>query len=314
MSRQVDVCAQAPGKINPVLCVGPAREDGYHDLATVFAAVSLHDTIRAAHAKGFSVAVTGADCADVPTDESNLALRAARALAAHTGYGAGARLRIDKDVPVAGGMAGGSADAAGALVACDALWGTRVPHAELQELAAALGADVPFALLGGIALGTGRGDELVGVLARGGWHWVLALTELRLSTAAVFAELDRQRAGTQTPPPSVPDDALMALRAGDPIALGAALHNDLQLAALALQPALGATLRRGLDAGACGALVSGSGPTTAFLAVDHHHSSQLAAELAKDPSVRAVRQCTSPAAGARVAEEVVDRVEVDHTD
>jgi 4-diphosphocytidyl-2-C-methyl-D-erythritol kinase len=168
--------------------------------------------------------------------------------------------------------------------------------------------------MGGIALGAGRGDELVGVLARGGWHWVLALTTLRLSTPAVFAELDRQRAGAPVARPSIPDEALAALRAGDPVALGGALRNDLQPAAIALQPTLQGVVSRGLDAGACGALVCGSGPTTAFLVVDHHHGARVAAALTTDPIVRAVRHCTAPAPGARLAEEVIDHVEVDHTD
>jgi 4-diphosphocytidyl-2-C-methyl-D-erythritol kinase len=245
----------------------------------------------------------------VPTDQNNLALRAARLLAARTGAGPsdGVRIELRKAIPVAAGMAGGSADAAGALVACDALWETRLGREDMLELAAGLGSDVPFALVGGTALGTGRGEQLTPVLARGTYHWVFALAEGGLSTPAVYAEYDRmleelpQDPDLLRPAATVrPDAVLSALRADDPAALGAAISNDLQLPALRLRPALRAVLTTGSEAGALGALVSGSGPTCAFLVESAAAAETVAAALESSGLCRAVRQATGPAPGARI--------------
>ncbi|NAZ88332.1 4-(cytidine 5'-diphospho)-2-C-methyl-D-erythritol kinase, partial [Kineococcus indalonis] len=236
-SAQAAVTARAPAKVNLLLEVGPRRDDGYHDLLTVFQALDLSEDVTAAPAAGFSVEVVGepgVDVAGVPLDERNLALRAALLLAERTGVRAGAHLSVRKGVPVAGGMAGGSADAAAALVACDALWGTRLGLAALTELAAELGADVPFCLHGRTAVGTGRGDRLVPVLTTAAFHWVLVLPGAGLSTPAVFAECDRLREASGAGPAAAPEAGERlraveaALRAGDPAALGAALSNDLQ--------------------------------------------------------------------------------------
>lgn len=287
---------RVPAKINLALRVGERREDGYHELSTVFQAVSLYDTVTACHAGEVSVTVVGEGAGQVPTGDANLAVRAARLLAARAGVRAGVRLRLDKAIPLAGGMAGGSADAAGALVACDTLWGTDLGRPELLALAAQLGSDVPFALHGGTALGTGRGVELTDVLARGRYHWVLALAGAGLSTAQVYSVYDQ----LGRPPAAAVEPVLAALRAGDPVALAAALVNDLQPAALRLRPELSRLLEAGLAAGALGAVVSGSGPTLAFLAAGTAAADQLAVDLAGLGLARAVRRADGPVGGARL--------------
>lgn len=267
------VHVRAPGKLNLFFEVGGRQDDGYHDVASVYQAVSLYEDLWATPADGFTIAVSGTmDVSGVPLDESNLALRSARVLARHTGYGGGVHLEIVKHVPVAGGMGGGSADAAAALVACDALWGTDVAGTELQRLAAGLGADVPFALMGGTAVGTGRGDRLSPALARARFDWVLVTDDAGLSTPAAYQRLDelRERSApgvARTPAaPAVDPAVLQALRSGDPAALAAGLRNDLQAAALSLHPRLREVLEVGEAEGAALAgIVSGSGPTVAFL-------------------------------------------------
>jgi len=253
-----------PAKINLHLGVGPRRADGFHDLQTVFQAVSVYDEVTAYPAPGLSVLMKGQDAEEVAWDSTNLAVRAAQLLADATGVDPTARLGIYKEIPVAGGMGGGSADAAAALVACDAYWGTQLSRATMLELGAQLGSDVPFMLQGGTALGTGRGDVLTPVLVRGSFHWVLALADRGLSTPAVYETLDEMRGPDAVATP--PDAVLTALAAGDAEQLGAALHNDMEVAALILRPALRATLDAGLELGALGGIVSGSGPTCAFLA------------------------------------------------
>ncbi|WP_102193278.1 4-(cytidine 5'-diphospho)-2-C-methyl-D-erythritol kinase [Microbacterium aurantiacum] len=266
------VHVRAPGKINVYLGVGARHDDGYHALATVFQAVSLYEDVIAHHADDFSLTVSGVDDPDsVPLDDRNLAMRAAKLLASATDYAGGVALRIRKSVPVAGGMGGGSADAAAALVACDALWGTGLSPARLHELAARLGADVPFALHGGTAVGTGRGDQLNPALARGRFDWVLVTSDAGLSTPVVYQRLDALRAEegalADDPPVSldVPIPVLQALRSGDPALLAECLHNDLQAAAVHERPDLAQTIRDGIDAGALAGIVSGSGPTVALL-------------------------------------------------
>ncbi|QMU95893.1 4-(cytidine 5'-diphospho)-2-C-methyl-D-erythritol kinase [Microbacterium esteraromaticum] len=266
------VHVRAPGKINVYLGVGPRHDDGYHSLATVFQAVSLYEDVYATLADGFSLEVEGdVDVTGVPLDDRNLAMRAAKLLAQAAGVDAGVHLRIRKGVPVAGGMGGGSADAAAALVACDALWGTELGQHRLHELAARLGADVPFALHGGTAVGAGRGDELTPALARGRFDWVLVLSEQGLSTPEVYGQLDLLRAQegavADDPPMSldVPLPVLQALRAGEARDLAPALLNDLEAAAVVDRPDLAATLVDGIRFGALGGLVSGSGPTIALL-------------------------------------------------
>lgn len=299
------VRTRAPGKINVYLAVGSLQEDGYHDVATAYQAVSLYEDVTAVEADDFSVEFTGpVDASGVPVDARNLAIRAARAVAAKSGYRGGVHLTIEKHVPVAGGMGGGSADAAATLVAVDALWGTALGRDELLRIAADLGADVPFALAGGTAVGTGRGDELSAALAKGEFHWVLALADGGLSTPAVYRALDehRDRHRADIAPvrhtPVVDTNVLQALRAGDAELLAESLHNDLQAPAMRLAPHLAETLEAGERAGALAGLVSGSGPTVAFLVPDSDAALEVQIALSAS-GVRVVR-ATGPVHGARV--------------
>jgi 4-diphosphocytidyl-2-C-methyl-D-erythritol kinase len=293
---------RVPAKVNLGLAVGGPRPDGYHELATVFHAVSLYDDVTATPADRIGVTVTGPQGDLVPTDGSNLAVRAALLVAERAGIDAGVHLHVHKDIPVAGGMAGGSADAAAALLACDALWHAGLTKAQLLELAVELGSDVPFALVGGTAIGTGRGERLTPALARGIHHWVIALSEGGLSTPAVYAETDRLRAGRVLPEPRVPDRLMQALRSGEAKALGAALCNDLQPAAVSLDPGLERTLEVGLEAGALGGVVSGSGPSVAFLVGHHEQALDVAVALTASGVAADVRRVHGPVPGARLIE------------
>jgi 4-diphosphocytidyl-2-C-methyl-D-erythritol kinase len=294
------ITVRAPSKVNLHLAVGDLREDGFHELETVFQALSLHDDVSVVPAPTTSVVVRGDDAASVPTDSTNLAWKAVEMVAAATGHTADLAITIDKGIPVAGGMAGGSADAAAALLAVDALWNLELTRAELHSFAARLGSDVPFALAGGTAVGTGRGEKLLPVLSRNTFHWVLALAKGGLSTPAVYRELDELRSkGT---PPRLGDskELMLALASGDPTRVAPLLGNDLQAAAVSLQPDLRRTLRAGVTAGALAGMVSGSGPTCAFLCPTADAAVEVGAELAGAGVSRTVRVATGPAAGARV--------------
>lgn len=299
------VMVRVPAKVNLELVVGPPGPDGFHELATVFQAVSLYDDVIVSEAPDWSVTVSGPQAERVPCDGTNLALRAARALAEHAGVEGAVSVAIRKDIPVAGGMAGGSADAAGTLLACDALWGLASPRPLLEEIAASLGSDVPFCLTGGTAVGSGRGDRLAPVLARGSYHWVFALSNEGLSTPAVYAECDRLRATAAVPAPEPSSAMMSALRSGDPRALADALNNDLQEAALSLQPGLRDVLEVGLEYGALGGIVSGSGPTLAFLAADHESGLDLAVALTASGAAPEVKRAVGPVHGAHVMTQSV---------
>lgn len=299
------VHARAPGKINVFLKVGSLLDDGYHDVAIAYQAVSLYEDVRAYHADDFSVSISGTvDLSRVPTDGSNIAIKAARLLARRTGYRGGVRLEIDKHVPVTGGMGGGSADAAATLLACDSLWGTGISREQMLGMAAELGADVPFALTGGTAIGTGRGDQLSPALAKGQFQWVLALSDSGLSTPEVYRELDlhRERHSQDIFPaeaaPSVETDVLQALRAGDPHMLAESLHNDLQAPALHMLPTLASVIELGEKNGAIAGIVSGSGPTVAFLAADLDSALEL--QIALSAAQMKVVRATGPVHGARI--------------
>jgi 4-diphosphocytidyl-2-C-methyl-D-erythritol kinase len=325
------VSVRVPAKINLQLSVGPLRADGYHDVVTVYHAVALFDEITVSAADRTSVEVTGEGVDSVPTGPTNLAVKAAAALAKATGRrsraasggsgpsGArggppasgvssrgktGVKIEIRKRIPVAAGLAGGSADAAGTLVACNELWGTGLQTSELSEIAAQLGSDVPFALTGGTAVGLGRGEQLTTALAAGSYHWVLAFGATGLATPDVYAACDRLRAARKpggapaAKPPELRTELMAALRTGDPAELGPLLSNDLQPAALSLQPLLRRALAAGKQHGALGAIVSGSGPTCAFLASDVDAASELAVGITGAGVCRAVVQVTGPASGA----------------
>ena len=306
------VLVRAPAKINLHLGVGDLRPDGYHELQTVFQAVSLTDLVRLSPADTRSITVTGpggvADrtLATVPLDGGNLAWKAVDAVRDHVGESHGeVGIDIAKGIPVAGGMAGGSADAAAVLVGLNRLWRLDLERDELATIAAGLGSDVPFSVQGGTALGTGRGESLTRVLSRGAFHWVIAVAAGELSTPQVYRELDTLRAAERSEPlrrAGAPDDVMTALAAGDARGLAAALVNDLQPAALSMRPALRRTLRAGVEAGALAGIVSGSGPTSVFLCADDEHAVRVAAELSGAGVARAVRIASGPVAGARVVD------------
>ncbi|GCD37122.1 4-diphosphocytidyl-2-C-methyl-D-erythritol kinase [Streptomyces chrestomyceticus JCM 4735] len=300
MTDRPAVTVRVPAKVNVQLAVGGARPDGFHDLANVFLAVGLYDEVTATPADALRVTATGPDTDRVPLDRTNLAARAAELLAARHGIAPDVHLHLAKDIPVAGGMAGGSADAAGALVACDALWGTGATREELLAICAELGSDVPFSLVGGAALGRGRGELLTPLEVGGTFHWVFAVADGGLSTPAVYAEFDRLTENVSVPAPEASPALLDALRTGDPTALAPALANDLQPAALSLRPSLAATLTAGTTAGALAALVSGSGPTTAFLTKDADTAASVADALLTSGTCRAARVAAGPVPGATV--------------
>jgi len=297
------VTVRVPGKVNLYLAVGDRRDDGYHELTTVFHAVSLLDEVTVRNADMLSLELAGEGAQSLPTDERNLAWRAAELMAEHVGRAPDVAITIEKSIPVEGGMAGGSADAAAVLVAINSLWELGVPRRDLHTLAARLGSDVPFALHGGTALGTGRGEELATVLARSTFHWVLAFADGGLSTPAVFAEVDRLRESKdRSLPPALedPEPVLAALASGDPATLAPLLGNDLQPASLSLDPNLRRTLRAGVEAGALAGIVSGSGPTCAFLCPSSSSAVDIGAELAGAGVCRTVRVASGPVQGARV--------------
>lgn len=295
------VRVRVPAKVNLHLGVGPERPDGYHELTTVYHAISLYDEITASRSDKLELTLLGEGEHELPVDGDNLAIRAAQTLAKHVGRPAHVRLHLRKHIPVAGGLAGGSADAAAALVACDALWGTGLYRDELTDVAAEVGSDVPFLVPGGTALGTGRGEVINPVLAVGGWHWVVAVAHGGLSTPDVYAELARLRkAGRGNEPSTDASRLLAALRQHDPQVLASALTNDMQAAAISLRPALRRTLRAGGEEGALAGIVSGSGPSCVFLAADADHATQLAARIAGHGVCRTVRTAHGPVPGARV--------------
>nr|MCH9678123.1 4-(cytidine 5'-diphospho)-2-C-methyl-D-erythritol kinase [Actinomycetes bacterium] len=243
----MSVVVRAPAKLNLQLSVGPLRDDGYHELVSVFHAVSLVDVITAQRGEGVQVSMSGEGSESLATDDSNLVVQAVHALAQHAQIDPHVSIHVDKSIPLAGGMAGGSADAAGTLVACAALWGTGLSREELADIGARLGSDVPFALFGANAIGRGRGEQIMPVLGRGQFHWVFALADEGLSTPAVYRQCDTLREGEQIRPPEVSDALLHALRQGDAKALAAALHNDLQPAAISLRPSLRGLLEAGVE-------------------------------------------------------------------
>jgi 4-diphosphocytidyl-2-C-methyl-D-erythritol kinase len=294
------VTVRAPGKINLHLIVGDLRDNGYHDLTTVFHAVSLVDEVTVRNADVLSLKISGEGADQLPLDERNLAWRAAELMAEHVGRAPDVSISIDKSIPVAGGMGGGSADAAAVLVALNSLWELAVPRRDLHTLAAKLGSDVPFALHGGTALGTGRGEELATVLARNTFHWVLAFADGGLSTPKVFGELDRLREAGAPPRLDDPEPVVAALASGDPEQQPPLLGNELQPAALSMKPALRRVLRAGVEAGALAGIVSGSGPTCTFLCRSASSAVDVGTELSGAGVCRTVRVASGPVHGARV--------------
>jgi 4-diphosphocytidyl-2-C-methyl-D-erythritol kinase len=297
------VTVKVPAKVNLQLSVGPRESDGYHNLVTVFQAVSIFDEItltKSHEGSGVTIAVTGDQTHGVPEDGSNLAFKAAELIANKFDFTADVHIEVRKSIPVAGGMAGGSADAAATLVGMDALFKLEATREELLALGAELGSDVPFMISGGTAIGTGRGDQLTAALSRGTYHWVFALSSVGLSTPAVYSECDRMRAEREIAEPKVSDALMQALLTADPIVVGQSLVNDLQSAACSLRPALSLILEVGRDYGALGAIVSGSGPTVAFLVADEEAGLDLAVALTASGVVGSVARATGPVPGARI--------------
>ena len=298
MTKSVTV--RVPGKVNVYLGVGPREFSGYHELATIFQAVGIYDEVTVSAADSLTISGLGQFADQIPTDETNLAWKAAELVARACGEEPNIHIQIDKSIPIAAGMAGGSADAAATLVACDAYWNAGIPRDQLDAMAATLGSDVPFMLHGGCALGVGRGDVLSPVMIRGSFHWVFTTFDEGLSTAQIYEKTDEMRGLDFEDEPEVPTELLSALARGDAPALGRLLHNDLQLAATTSRPQLGRVLEQGIDSGALGAIISGSGPTCAFLVRDESSAIDLVVALKASGLVDDVLHTHGPVHGARV--------------
>jgi 4-diphosphocytidyl-2-C-methyl-D-erythritol kinase len=300
--NQSGVVIRVPGKVNLGLSVGPLDSDGYHELVTVFQAISLYDDVTVKigiEGAGIRLSASGSTSTGVPLDETNLAYRAADLMITKFQLDSDIDIHLAKEIPVAGGMAGGSADAAGVIVGIDSLFELGLSRDELERIGSELGSDVPFGIAGGTAIGRGRGDQLTPVLSKGTYQWVLALSNSGLSTPAVYGECDRLREGLSIAKPSANDALLQALRAGDARELGKALSNDLQSAACSLRPALRLVLDVGNDYGALGCIVSGSGPTVAFLVEDEERALDLTVALSASGVVGGVVRASGPTHGAR---------------
>jgi 4-diphosphocytidyl-2-C-methyl-D-erythritol kinase len=294
-----------PAKVNLQLSVGPLGSDGFHEVTTVFQAISLFDDVTVATApegNGIKISITGQTSSGVPTDSSNLAVKAAELMIKNYDLPADLIIKLKKEIPVAGGMAGGSADAAGVIVGLDSLFELGLSRDEMEIVGSKIGSDVPFSICGGVAIGTGRGDQITPALSKGSYNWVLALSGQGLSTPSVYQECDRLREGLSISAPLVSEPLMQALRAGDAKALGKALTNELQPAACSLRPALRLVLDVGIDYGALGGIVSGSGPTVAFLVSDDEHAMDLTVALSASGVVSSVVRATGPAHGARIIE------------
>lgn len=303
--RSRGVTARVPAKVNLQLSVGPLGADGFHEVTTVFQAISLFDDVTVATAEkgeGIKISITGQTSGGVPADNSNLAVKAAQLMIKNYNLPEDLVIKLKKEIPVAGGMAGGSADAAGVIVGLDSLFELGLSRDVMESVGSKIGTDVPFSICGGVAIGTGRGDQITPALAKGSYNWVLALSGQGLATPSVYQECDRLREGLSIAPPVVSEPLMQALRAGDAKALGKALSNELQPAACSLRPALRLVLDVGIDYGALGGIVSGSGPTVAFLVSDDEHAMDLTVALSSSGVVSSVVRASGPTNGARIIE------------
>ena len=298
--RYKSVEVQAPAKVNLQLSVGPKEADGYHQVVTVFQAVSLMDVIKISESDQFGISIKGDYTTGVPLDQSNLIFKAVQLMSEKFDTSTSLDFEINKSIPVAGGMAGGSADAAASLLGIDQLYCLGLTKDELAEVAREIGSDVPFMLHGGTAVGRGRGDEITPALSRGTYHWVIAVSSSGLSTPAVYGECDRLRTGLDIKAPTLNDELLQSLLSGDSVRVGKSLNNDLQAAACSLRPALRLILDTGQEYGALGGIVSGSGPSVAFLVADEDHSLDLAVALTSSGVVGSVARAQGPVPGAKV--------------
>jgi 4-diphosphocytidyl-2-C-methyl-D-erythritol kinase len=303
--RSRGVTARVPAKVNLQLSVGPLGSDGFHEVTTVFQAISLFDEVTVATAdkgEGIKISITGQTSGGVPADNSNLAVKAAQLMIKNYDLPQDLVIKLKKEIPVAGGMAGGSADAAGVIVGLDSLFELGLSRDVMESVGSKIGSDVPFSICGGVAIGTGRGDQITPALAKGSYNWVLALSGQGLATPSVYQECDRLREGLSIAAPVVSEPLMQALRAGDAKALGKALTNELQPAACSLRPALRLVLDVGVDYGALGGIVSGSGPTVAFLVSDDDHAMDLTVALSSSGVVSSVVRASGPTNGARIIE------------
>ena len=303
--RSRGVTARVPAKVNLQLTVGPLGSDGFHEVTTVFQAISLFDDVTVATAdkgEGIKISITGQTSVGVPADNSNLAVKAAQLMIKNYDLPEDLVIKLKKEIPVAGGMAGGSADAAGVIVGLDSLFELGLSRDVMESVGSKIGSDVPFSICGGVAIGTGRGDQITPALAKGSYNWVLALSGQGLATPSVYQECDRLREGLSIAAPVVSEPLMQALRAGDAKALGKALTNELQPAACSLRPALRLVLDVGVDYGALGGIVSGSGPTVAFLVSDDDHAMDLTVALSSSGVVSSVVRASGPTNGARIIE------------
>jgi 4-diphosphocytidyl-2-C-methyl-D-erythritol kinase len=298
----MSITVRASAKVNLTLGVGAPRPDGFHALATVYQAVSLYDDVTASVADELTVTTDVAayiDASRLPGPGLNIVDRAAAALADHHGRAVTAQVRVDKSIPIAGGLAGGSADGAAALLALDRLLGLGTPDQDLLVLAAGLGSDVPFALVGGSARGEGHGEIVTPAEDRGSWWWVVVPSGEGLSTPVVYRHYDELHPDAPLVP-NPPDEVLRALASGDVRRLAGALHNDLENAACDLRPDLAQLIVEGVDAGAVRGLVSGSGPTCVFLCESADHARAVAGRLSAADEQRVVLVAHGPVAGAHV--------------
>ena len=298
MRKSVEV--QVPAKVNLQLSVGPKESDGFHEVVTVFQAISIFDNLKISRSEQFDITLEGDFINGVPIDQNNLVSKAVEIMAERFEIDKNLSIEINKSIPVAGGMAGGRADAAGTLLGIDQLFGLGLSKEELSEVARKLGSDVPFMLHGGTAVGRGRGDEITPALSRGNYHWVIAVSSNGLATPAVYGECDRLRTGLDIKAPALNDELLQALLSGDANRVGKALNNDLQAAAISLRPALRLILDTGQEYGALGGIVSGSGPSVAFLVADEDHSLDLAVALTSSGVVGSVARAQGPVSGAKI--------------
>lgn len=296
--RSVEV--QVPAKVNLQLSVGPKEADGYHEVVTVFQAISINDTVKITKGSEFSLSLSGDYTTGVPLDQSNLVYKAIELMSKKFDTNKELQISINKSIPVAGGLAGGSADAAATLLGIDALYGLGLTKDQLSDIARKLGSDVPFMMHGGTAVGRGHGDEVTPALSRGNYHWVIAVSSTGLSTPAVYGECDRLRTGLDIKAPTLNEELLQALLSGDATRVGKSLSNDLQAAACSIRPALRLILDTGQEYGALGGIVSGSGPSVAFLVADEDHSLDLAVALTSSGVVGSVARAQGPVHGARI--------------
>ena len=300
MARIKSVEVKAPAKVNLALKVGGIGDDGFHPIETLFHAVGIYDTIVATPSDVLGLEFSGEGAESLPLNNSNLAWQAAQLIADFAGVEPNVHLSIHKNIPIAGGMAGGSADAAGTLIACDALWQLNLSREELMSLSAQLGSDISFPLVGGTAIGRGRGEDVTSLLTRGEIHWVFAVSAEGLSTPKIYKVFDELNPNPAKP--EVPNDLVAALTSGDIKAAAKLMVNDLQVPAISQRPVLAKILQAGAHASALNGIVSGSGPTCAFIARSYEDAVQIAHELQISGVVQRTLLGVGPVKAAHVTE------------